>query len=132
MNCPNCQGKITELREIDNTKYIFCPNCEWFMVGNDGTFVPSDMPSSLSKAGEGEQGPPSPAAVKDSPEAIVVPHSEAGESDNAQLSPAEINKEPAQVPGEAGEDSANSSSPVESSEDEEKDDSINVSLTLED
>jgi Zn ribbon nucleic-acid-binding protein len=43
IRCPNCK-QTADLHEIGEVKHIECPDCGWFKVQADSTFVACDEP----------------------------------------------------------------------------------------
>ena len=116
--CPNCKQKA-DLHEIGEVKHIECPDCGWFKVQADSTFVACDEPPGP------EQTKPATPTEPAMPEPAELAHGK-GPASTSEAIPTEV-ETPSSLVASDKPDIDN-----EDDLDEFEEDWGNVSITFED
>lgn len=123
--CPNCK-RTADLHTIDSVDFISCPECGWFQVQVDHTFVACDEPSGPGPPGQEpaalEIQPAEPATSSSGPASTSegTPAHQAEPSDTPDLDEPEFDED--YIPAALDEDDL----------DDFEEDWGNVSVTFED
>jgi Zn ribbon nucleic-acid-binding protein len=115
--CPNCK-QTADLRKIGEVEHIECPDCGWFKVQADSTFVACDNPPGPEQTEQTNTATPEPAMPEPAHGDGPVPTSEGNQPIQEKPSSLEV---PSDEPGHVDEDL-----------DEFEEEWGNVSITLED